>query len=285
MATTFNTTATQDIQEIPRRRPIERPIGWDGFKARYGIAVVTIINFALFFVLWEIIARMGVISKLLLPPISEVVTVTIEMGESGELWKHLSFSATNFVVGFLIASATGIPLGLLLGASKKLDIIIGPYVWAFFSTPRLALLPLITVALGFGMASKVFLIFIGAFFVIVINTWAGVKTVEQSLIHAGRVFGANRMQIFSKIVVPYTLPFIVVGLRLGVTRALVVTVVAEMLASSRGMGYVIVRAVDAFNSAKLFSMIVILVIVSMVLVTGLRKLEEWVAPWRAKSSV
>lgn len=285
MATTFTTTATQDIQEIPRRRPIERPIGWDGFKARYGIAVVTIINFALFFVLWEIIARMGVVSKLLLPPISEVVTVTVEMGESGELWKHLSFSATNFVVGFLIASATGIPLGLLLGASKKLDIIIGPYVWAFFSTPRLALLPLITVALGFGMASKVFLIFIGAFFVIVINTWAGVKTVEQSLIHAGRVFGANRTQIFSKIVVPYTLPFIVVGLRLGVTRALVVTVVAEMLASSRGMGYVIVRAVDAFNSAKLFSMIVILVIVSMILVTGLRKLEEWVAPWREKSSV
>ena len=282
MATTFNTTA---IQDIPRRRPIERPIGWDGFKARYGILVITIFNFTLFFILWEVIARMGIVSKLLLPPISAVVTETIEMAQDGSLWKHLSFSATNFTLGFLIASATGIPLGLLLGASRKLDIILGPYVWAFFSTPRLALLPLITVAMGFGMASKVFLIFIGAFFVIVINTWAGVKTVEQSLIHAGRVFGASRVQIFSKIVVPYTLPFIVVGLRLGVTRALVVTVVAEMLASSQGMGYVIVRAVDAFNSARLFSMIVILVIVSMILVTGLRKLEEWVAPWREKSSV
>jgi ABC-type nitrate/sulfonate/bicarbonate transport system permease component len=119
----------------------------------------------------------------------------------------------------------------------------------------------------------------------VINTWAGVKTVEQDLVHVGRVFGANRMQVFSKIVIPFTLPFIIVGLRLGVTRALVVTVVAEMLASSQGMGYVIVRAVDAFNSARLFSMIVILVIVSMVLVTGMRKLEEWVAPWRTTSSV
>jgi ABC-type nitrate/sulfonate/bicarbonate transport system permease component len=282
MATTFSTATVQDI---PRRRPIERPIGWDGFKARYGILTITIINVACFFILWEVIARMGVVSRLLLPPISEVVTETIEMAEDGTLWKNLSFSATNFTLGFLIASATGIPLGLMLGASKKLDIILGPYVWAFFSTPRLALLPLITVALGFGMASKVFLVFIGAFFVIVINTWAGVKTVEQSLVHAGRVFGANRVQIFSKIVVPYTLPFIVVGLRLGVTRALVVTVVAEMLASSRGMGYVIVRAVDAFNSARLFSMIVILVIVSMILVTGLRKLEEWVAPWRTKGSV
>lgn len=282
MATTFEAAA---IQEIPRRRPIERPIGWEGFKARYGVAVITIINFILFFTLWEIIARMGVVSKLLLPPISGVVTETVKMADSGELWKHLSFSATNFTVGFLIATATGIPLGLLLGASKKLDIILGPYVWAMFSTPRLALLPLVTVALGFGMASKVFLIFIGAFFVIVINTWAGVKTVEQSLVHAGKVFGANRYQIFTKIVVPYTLPFIIVGLRLGVTRALVVTLVSEMIASSRGMGYVVMRAVDEFNSAKLFSMILILVFVSMVLVTALRRLEAWIAPWREGSSV
>lgn len=282
MATTFEPAV---IQDIPKRRPIERPIGWDGFKARYGILVITIINFILFFTLWEIIARMGVVSKLLLPPISDVVTETMKMGESGELWKHVSFSATNFTVGFLIATVTGIPLGLLLGASKKLDIILGPYVWAMFSTPRLALLPLITVALGFGMASKVFLVFIGAFFVIVINTWAGVKTVEQSLVHAGKVFGANRLQIFSKIVVPYTLPFIIVGLRLGVTRALVVTLVSEMIASSRGMGYVVMRAVDEFNSAKLFSMILLLVIVSMILVTGLRRLEAWVAPWREKGAV
>jgi len=282
MTTTFDSVA---VQEIPRRKPIERPIGWDGFKARYGIPIITILNFTTFFVLWEVIGRSGVVSHLLMPPFSEVITETIELAQSGQLWRHVSFSATNFTVGFLIATVTGIPLGLLLGASKKLDIILGPYVWAFFSTPRLALLPLVTVALGFGMASKVFLIFIGAFFVIVINTWAGVKTVEQSLLHAGKVFGANKLQIFSKIVVPYTLPFIVVGLRLGVTRALVVTVVSEMIASSRGMGYVIMRAVDEFNSAKLFSMIVLLVIVSMILVTALRRLEAWVAPWREKASV
>ncbi len=282
MATTFEAAA---FQEIPTRRPIERPIGWEGFKARYGILVITIINFVIFFTLWEIIARMGVFSKLLLPPISGVVTETTKLAVSGELWKHVSFSATNFTVGFLIATVTGVPLGLFLGASKKLDIVLGPYVWALFSTPREALLPLITVALGFGMSSKVFLIFLGAFFVIVINTWAGVKTVEQSLIHAGKVFGANRFNIFSKIVVPYTLPFIIVGLRLGVTRALVVTIIAEMIASSRGMGYVIMRAVDEFNSAKLFSMILILVIVSMTLVTGMRRLEAWVAPWREKASV
>jgi NitT/TauT family transport system permease protein len=134
--------------------------------------------------------------------------------------------------------------------------------------------------MGFGWESKVFLIWIGAFFVIAINTWAGVKTVEKILIHAGLVFGANQFQIFMKIIVPYTLPFIIVGLRIGVTRAIVVAVVSEMLISSKGMGYLIQRAVDAFKPEQLFSMIVILVIFSMAMVGLLRKLEEWVAPWR-----
>ena len=280
-------TTNEDLPsaQIPRRRPLERQIGWEGFWVRYGNIILTTINFTIFFILWELLARSGWVSKLLLPRFSDVVIITIELAREGDLAKHLSFSAYNFTWGFLIAAATGIPFGLALGASKKMDRILGPYVWALFSTPRLALLPLITVALGFGSASKIFLVFIGAFFVIVINTWAGVRTVEPSLIRAGKVFGANQLQIFTKIVIPYTLPFIIVGLRLGVTRALVVNLVSEMIASSRGMGYLVTRAVDAFKPEQLFSMILILVVVSMIMVTLLRWLEKWIAPWREGSSV
>lgn len=271
--------------EVPRRRPIQRAIGFEGFWIRYGGAITMTINFTIFFILWELLARSGWVSRLLLPRFSEVIGITIELAEDGELAKHLTFSAQNFFWGFMIASITGIPFGLALGASSKLDRILGPYVWALFSTPRLALLPLITVALGFGSASKIFLVFIGAFFVIVINTWAGVRTVDPSLIRAGRVFGANQLQIFTKIVVPYTLPFIIVGLRLGVTRALVVNLVSEMIASSKGMGYLVTRAVDAFKPEQLFSMILILVVVSMIMVTALRWLEKRIAPWREGSSI
>jgi NitT/TauT family transport system permease protein len=274
-----------NTEDVPRRRPIERPIGWEGFWARYGVTIGTIINFSIFFLLWELLARSGMVSKLLLPRFTNVIGITVELAQNGQLAHHLSFSAVNFFWGFLLATVTGIPLGLALGASKTLDHVLGPYVWAFFSTPRLALLPLITFAMGYGSESKIFLIFIGSFFVIVINTWAGVRTVDDSLIQAGRVFGANRFQIFSKIVVPYTLPFIVVGLRLGVTRALVVSLVSEMLASSRGMGYLVIRAVDSFKTEQLFSMILILVVVSMFLVTLLRQMEIWVAPWREGGSV
>lgn len=276
---------TPPLQSVPRRRPIERSIGWERFWIQYGGIIGTIINFSLFFFAWELLARADVVSKLILPRFSEVINITIELAQKGELSKHLIFSAGNFTAGFLIASVTGIPLGLALGASKTLDRILGPYVWALFSTPRLAILPLITIVMGFGSESKIFLVFIGAFFVIVINTWAGVQTVDQSLIRAGRAFGANRIQLFTKIVVPYTLPFIIVGLRLGVTRALVVNLVSEMLASSRGMGYLVIRAVDSFKTEQLFSMILILVIVSMSLVTALRHIELWIAPWRKDNSI
>ena len=280
MAIIFETPENHTLEDVPSRRPIQRAIGFEGFWANWGNTIVTVVNISLFILIWEFVARQGWVSRLLLPRFSEVIAITVEMAQDGTLWKHLSFSAGNFFAGFAIATVTGIPIGLMLGASKRLDLLLGPYIWMFFSTPRLALLPLITVWLGFGWESKVFLIWIGAFFVIAINTWAGVKTVEKNLISAGRVFGANHWQIFMKIIVPYTMPFIIVGLRLGVTRALVVTVVSEMLISSKGMGYLITRAVDAFKPEQLFSMIVLLVIFSMLMVWLLRKIEEWVAPWR-----
>ncbi len=280
-ATNVDTLAgTGTSDRIARRRPITRPIGWEGFWLRYGSAITFVVNLSIFFSIWEVVARSGAVSHLLLPPVSEIVTETGKLVQSGLLAKNLSFTFKNFVVGFAISVVIGIPLGLALGASKTLDRILGPYLWALYSTPRLALLPLITVAIGFGWESKVLLIFLGAVFMIIMNTWAGVKTVDTSLVRAARVFGANRIQIFTKIVVPFTMPFIAEGLRLGITRAIVTTLVAEMLASSQGIGYLVMRAADSFNTAQMFSLILMLVIFSVGVVTVMRRVESWLAPWR-----
>ncbi len=278
-------TILLDVEQVARRRPISRPIGWEGFWLRYGNPITLVINISIFFTLWELVARSGKVSRLLLAPVSDIVSETLKLLQSGQLMYHLSFSFNNFAVGFLISVVVGIPLGLALGASKTLDRILGPYLWALFSTPRLALLPLITVAIGFGWESKVLLIFLGAVFMIIMNTWAGVKTVDASLIRAAKVFGANRVQIFTKVVVPFTMPFIAEGLRMGVTRAIVTAFVAEMIASSRGMGYLVMRAVDSFNTAQMFAMILILVFFSVGIVSLMRRLEAWLAPWREVSSV
>lgn len=280
-ATDLNTlSGMEPVQPVARRRPITRPIGWEGFWIRYGSLITFVVNLSIFFSIWEVVARSGTVSRLLLPPVSEIITETIKLFSTGLLAKNLSFTAINFVVGFAISVVIGIPLGLALGASKALDRILGPYLWALYSTPRLALLPLITVAIGFGWESKVLLIFLGAVFMIIMNTWAGVKTVDTSLIRAAKVFGANRLQIFTQVVVPYTMPFIAEGLRLGITRAIVTTLVAEMLASSQGIGYLVMRAADAFNTAQMFSLILMLVIFSVGAVSIMRRIESWLAPWR-----
>lgn len=284
MAATLN-APVEPPRSVPRLRPIERPLGFEGFWARYGNIVGTLINVSTFFIIWELAARAQVLPRLLLPPVSEIIGEFLELAQSGQLFYHVSFTVSTLTTGYLIATAAGIPIGLLLGASRKMERILGPYMWALFSTPRLALLPLITVAMGFGFAPKVLLIFLASFFVIAIDTWAGVKTVEPSLIRAARVFGANRVQIFAKVVVPYTLPFIVNGLRVGVTRAIITALVAEMIASSRGLGYVVVRSMDSFNTARMYSMVLLLVFTSLAIVSLLRWLEAKVAPWREVGSV
>ena len=269
-----------NVEQVTRRRPITRPIGWEGFWIRYGSAITFVINVSIFFSIWEVVARSGAVSHLLLPPVSEIISETLKLVQSGLLAKNLQFTATNFVVGFAISVVVGIPLGLALGASKTMDRILGPYLWALYSTPRLALLPLITVAIGFGWESKVLLIFLGAVFMIIMNTWAGVKTVDPSLVRAAQVFGANRIQIFTQVVVPFTMPFIAEGLRLGITRAIVTTLVAEMLASSQGIGYLVMRSADSFNTAQMFSLIMMLVFFSVGAVSAMRRVESWLAPWR-----
>ncbi len=284
MATSANTSMAAE-QSLPRRRPIERPLGFEGFWARYGNAIFLVINVSLFFVIWEAVARAGVVSKLLLPRFSDVMREFILLVKSGQFGLHMRFTLTSLSLGFLIAAAAGIPIGLMLGASKLMERILGPYMWALFSTPRLALLPLITVAMGFGLASKVLLVFLAAFFVIAIDTWAGVKMVDASLVRAGRVFGANRFQIFTKIVVPYTLPFIVNGLRVGVTRAIITALVAEMLASSRGLGFLVIRSMDSFNTGRMYSLILVLVFLSLAIVSALRWLEAHIAPWRESTNI
>ena len=114
------------------------------------VVLITILNLSIFFLLWELLARSGWVSALVLPKFSEVVSATYAEFASGEMWPHIKHSVQNFVVGMIIASAIGIPLGLLLGASRTFDTILSPYMWTMASLPRIALVPLLILLLGFG---------------------------------------------------------------------------------------------------------------------------------------
>jgi ABC-type nitrate/sulfonate/bicarbonate transport system permease component len=118
-----------------------------------------------------------------------------------------------------------------------------------------------------------------------INTIAGVATVDPALLRVGRVLNATRMQLYTKIVIPYTLPFILTGLTQGMSRGLVALVVSEMLGSGRGLGYVIVRSVEEFNPAKVFAMLFMLIFIAMFMVNGMDFIERRAAPWRKQKQM
>lgn len=263
---------------------------WD----RCGGAVVTVVNLTAFFCIWEAFARTGIISPLFFPKASSMfaalwhgLTTTAPPGAviSGSIRDHLLYTLTNLGIGLVIACLVGIPAGLLMGGNKYIEKILSPYVWAMASLPRIALVPLFILFLGFSVKMQITIIALSAVFPIIINSWAGVKTTDKSLLAAARVFGASRRELYMKVVLPYTLPFIISGIQQGIGRGLVGVIIAEIFGGSRGLGYLVTRSADTFNSALMYAVLFLLVVVSLSLVQLTRWLESYVAPWRRVDGV
>jgi len=255
----------------------------------YGSWAVTAANLTIFFVLWELFARSGAINPLFLPSASSMfaalwdgLTTTAPPGAviSGSIRDHLFYSLSNLGIGLGIACAIGIPAGLLMGGNKYVETVLSPYVWALASLPRIALVPLFILFLGFTVKMQLTIIVLSAVFPIIINAWAGVKTTEQSLLSAARVFGASRRELYIKVVLPYTLPFIIAGIQQGIGRGLIGVIIAEIFGGSRGLGYLVNRSADTFNSSLMYAVLFLLVVVSLSLIQITRWLEAYVAPWR-----
>ena len=256
---------------------------------RYSPRLVTVANLTIFFILWELFARSGAVSPLFLPKASSMfaalwdgLTTSAPPGAviSGSIRDHLLYSLTNLGIGLLIACVIGIPAGLLMGGNKYVEKILSPYVWALASLPRIALVPLFILFLGFTIKMQITIIVLSAVFQIIINAWAGVKTTEKSLLAAAKVFGASRRELYFKVVMPYTLPFIIAGIQQGIGRGLIGVVIAEIFGGSNGMGYLVNRAADTFNSSLMYAVLFLLVVVSLSLIQATRWLEAYVAPWR-----
>lgn len=256
---------------------------------RYGSWAVTAFNLSCFFVVWEIFARSGVINNIFLPTASGMfsalwvgLTTSAPPGAviSGSISDHLLYSLTNLSIGLVIACVIGIPAGLLMGGSRHVETILSPYVWALASLPRIALVPLFILFLGFTVKMQITIIVLSAVFPIIINAWAGVKTTEKSLLAAAKVFGASRRELYLKVVLPYTLPFIISGIQQGIGRGLIGVVIAEIFGGSKGLGYLISRSADTFNSELMYAVLLLLVVVSLILIQATRALEAYVAPWR-----
>ncbi len=263
---------------IPGRRA--RPTGVVAFYRRNLALCRGTISLVVGFLLWEWGARYLVKSTLIIVPPSHVVEAFAELMAKGELQTHVYTSGFEFIVGFGLAAAVGIAFGIAIGVSDAVRDVLDPWLSALYATPVVAFAPLFVIWMGIGPSSKVAVAFLLAVLPIIINTSAGIRTTEQNLVDVARSFAASRPQVFRKILIPYALPFIIAGLRLGVGRAIIGVVVAEFFGTRAGLGYMILVSSQLFDTSALFVAVVILAGTGVLSVIGLQKLERWLAPWR-----
>jgi NitT/TauT family transport system permease protein len=237
----------------------------------------------LMLLLWEFLPRLVSMqegTKLFFTVPSQIGGTLWAMFATGAIWHPLGVSASAFTIGLAIAVVVGLPLGILLGRSATLNAMLDPFITAFNATPRLVFLPLLLLWFGLGIWSKVAIVFIGALFPILINTYEGVRNADKVLINVVRSFGANEWQIARLVVVPNSLPYIVVGLRLAIGRAVLGVVVAEFFGSEDGLGVIMVRAASRFEVDVVFAGLIVFAALSLLMTGLVRLIEDRLTRWR-----
>ena len=233
-------------------------------------------------VAWELLSRF-VIPPRFLPPPSAIAVAFYDVTVTGELLRQLWQTASVLLVGFSLAIVTGIALGVAMGTFATLRRVLDPYVNAFNAMPTVALVQRVIIWLGLEFQAKVFLTWLVAVFPIVINSQIGVANVPPAFIETARAFGCDRWQTFRRVVLHAAVPFLIAGIRLGLGKALVGVVVAEMFTALAGLGYMVVLYGNTFRTAELFVPIVVLALLSIGITKMIYALERRVAPWRKTS--
>ena len=242
---------------------------------------IRLVSLAIFLGVWQI-AAMNVDPVLFTSPV-KVAVAAVGMIASGELWNGLWPSLLVLLMGLTLAIFFGTLLGLALARFHILDVGLTVYITFLYSIPSVALVPLIVLWAGYETTAKVIILFLFAFFPMVINTYQGVKSVDSKLLEVGRAFRCSEAQLWKNIVLPGALPFIVTGIRLALGRGLIGMVLADLYTAISGIGYLIVRTASTFQVDKMFVPIVTLGLLGVTLTALLRVVEKKVAPWTAFS--
>jgi ABC-type nitrate/sulfonate/bicarbonate transport system permease component len=259
--------------EAPGRNP------WRRFEAAiYGATSILAL-----LVVWEVGPRLIPLSagtKLFFTTPSQIAGTLWSLFATGKIWMPLGVSASGFAVGLALSVAVGLPLGVLIGRSRTLNAMLDPFITAFNATPRLVFLPLLMLWFGLGLEMKVVIVFIGALFPILINTYEGVRNADRTLINVVRSFGASEWDVARLVVVPNAMPYIIAGLRLAIGRAVLGVVVAEFFGSEAGLGVMMVQAAGRYQVDVVFSGLIVFAALSLALTWMVQLLENRLSLWR-----
>jgi ABC-type nitrate/sulfonate/bicarbonate transport system permease component len=249
-------------------------------ERRASARLVRLAAVAVFVAVWEIVARTLLVTSILLPPPSVVAQTGWRLLSSGELVGHVWSSLGRVLAGFFLASLAAVPLGVAAGWYTLVFHVVDPIIELFRPIPVLALLPMAILWFGIGESSKVFMVTYAAFFPVFLNTLAGVRYSDPVLIQVASTLGASQAQIFRRVVLMSALPSLAVGLRLGMGFAFLALVAAELIASTRGLGYLIMDSRLTFQTDIGMVGVVSLGVLGYLMNQVLVRLERWALRWK-----
>jgi ABC-type nitrate/sulfonate/bicarbonate transport system permease component len=259
--------------------------GWRGRATRYyqrhDRIILGSFTVIVLLLLWQVLADAGVANKAFTSsPVLIWKSLVDYFTGSGTGWTDLGVSGWEFLTGFLISIAVGVPAGILTGWFRALDALFNPLVIFLNIAPRIAIAPLFVIWFGIGTASKVWVVVLSAMIPIILATRSGIATVDRSLVAMARSYGASQWRILRTVVFPGTIPAISSGLRLGVGQAWLGVVLAEYIASTKGLGFVIVTSASNFNTDRLFADVIVITVLGLLVTALVGRLEHYLDRWR-----
>jgi NitT/TauT family transport system permease protein len=232
--------------------------------------------------LWELCARFGIIDTRFFPAPSSVIAEMIAMLKSGELVTHTAVSMQRLLYGTILGALPALVIGIAMGLNRPIRALFDPLIAATYPVPKSAILPLALLVFGLGEASKIFMVAIGVFFPMVINTTTGVLEINKIYLDVGRNYKASRWNTFWTIALPGALPVIMTGFKLGIGIGLVLIAVAEMVGAKSGLGYLIWSAWSTFAVEQMYVGLFVIAIIGFLLTLALNELERVIIPWKAE---
>jgi sulfonate transport system permease protein len=236
-------------------------------------------------IVWQILSQIGLISTRVLPAPTQIVEAAFRLALSGELLRNVGISLYRALVGFLIGGSIGLSLGLLNGLSRSAERLLDSSLQMIRNIPHLAMIPLVILWFGIGDPARIFLVTLGVFFPIYINTFAGIRAIDPNLLEMGKVYGLNRKQLFGQIVLPGALPSMLVGLRYALGLMWLTLIVAETIAANSGIGYMAMNAREFMQTDVVVMSILLYALLGKLADSIVRALEQWWLPWHPSQHI
>lgn len=275
MSRTLTSISTEYLLQKKRKRPL---FGIDWSTHKWTALLVVVVLAILAF--WQAaVSWWQLLPASFLPPPTAVGEAFGELLARDTFWEAISFSLVNMLIGVAIAVVVGVSVGLAVGWFPLLRLSVAPFIWLLYTTPKVALAPVIILVFGLGVESKVVLVFLLAVFPILLNTLEGVETVSPSLINASRVFGVNGVALGRKVILPSTFPFILAGLQRGAVLGFTGEILGEFLGGSRGIGHILQISVYDYSLDLALAVVLVTIIVANALLITINVMRRVLAPW------